>query len=412
MKLTKKVQKNILILFILSRIVIWIWKPVEFTEIIYSYMPYAHRWASGDQPYLDQWFEYPPATIPLFYLPHIIDVKTYGTPLHLNYGHAYRGLLLLTDIAIFIVLWKVLKKTVENHSVIAGALIYYILATTKANHFLYDTMDLTFAGAITLGVASPILFKSQVSSFFGWFGFFLATALKYVNAPLALFYAALERKNLRRLFISATLAFLIIWALPLAKYRSSLSVTFVYHQLRGLQIASTPAVIAWTIDHVTGTEKIVEKYKNYEITGPYSDQIKRGFDILFPLSILVYVAYASKVATKTPEKKSYITRLHFTLGLIFLIMITGKVQSTPFLLWHIPLVAMYPFKSKKDQLYFTISSLIIIIFTMTRIKNIPIGTFSLHLFIGWLRNGLFLFMFIRLMKQAIPSLSGRQVSNK
>lgn len=412
MKQQLNITSAIIILFILTRVIIWIYNPVEFTEIIYSYMPYAHLWASGDQPYLDQWYEYPPATIPLFYLPHVIDMSTHDTPFHLNYANAYRGTLLLVDIGIFIMIWKTLKKTTKHRAVFVGALIYYILATTKAHDFIYDTMDLTFAAAITLSVAAPILFKNKLSSFGTWLGFFLAFALKFVNAPLAFTYAVLERRNIRRLLLSGCLAFLLVWGVPLAKYRTSLSVTLVYHQMRGLQVTSTPAVIASTIDHITDTETFVEKYKNYEITGPYSDRIKRIFDILFIASIISFIGYTTKVAFFTKEEQAYSTRLHFTLGYVLLFMLVGKVQSTPFLLWQIPLIAIYPFKSLKDQLFFTLASLAIIISSMTKIPNLPVGIFSVHLFIGWLRTGLFAFLFSRLLIKGIPAVSVIHKRNK
>src|SRR3989339_602912 len=115
-------------LYIISRIYIWRSGPVSFTEIIFSYMPYAHLWASGQRPYLDQWYEYPPATIPLFYIPHVIDRGTLKYPaIHLDYLQSYRGILLLVDIGVFVMIWKVLRKQKAKVSIFAGGLVYYIL---------------------------------------------------------------------------------------------------------------------------------------------------------------------------------------------------------------------------------------------------------------------------------------------
>lgn len=404
--------------FVLSRLYIWVFKPPEFSEIIYSYMPYAHLWDSGVRPYLDQWYEYPPATVPLFYIPHLIDKTTHGTPWHFNYSNAYRGILLLVDIAVFWLIWQTLSKSKVKPAVFAGGILYYILITSKANHFIYDTMDLTFAAAITLGVAAPIIWQNRFTTFASWIGFFLATALKYINAPLAPLYALLELPPLSlpslktkplnlghfgyelveyfhqawksrglKVMISVVAAAIVVWAAPLALYRSSLQVSFVYHQIRGLQIDSTPAIVVRTINAFTKSEQVIEVYKNYEISGPLSAQALNITNVIFPLSLALFLLYSlyliwqSRLATDRTE----LLRIWLTLGFVFIFMLSAKVLSRPFLLWHIPLLALFPFKTLKQQLWFTIPSLVIIVTTLSKVPNWEIGIFPLPLLVGWVR---------------------------
>jgi hypothetical protein len=250
-------------------------------------------------------------------------------------------------------------------------------------------MDLTFAAALAVGVAGPILFKGWGGSLVHWLGYFLATALKYVNAPLAFLYAFLERHHWKRLILTSGLAFAIVWLLPLTYFRSSLQVSFVYHAQRGLQVESTPAVLASAINTFTRSEAFTEAYKNYEITGPVSTTVKQIFDKLFPAALMLVILYGLWVIWKNERMTAQLARHGLTLLYIFVFMITAKVLSTPFLLWHIPLVGMYPFKNLKSQLWFTIPSALIIALSMTYIPRVPVLLFDSHQLIGISRSRLF-----------------------
>ncbi len=378
--------------FLVTRGIIWIYRPVQFTEIIYSYMPYAHLWAGGTKPYLQQWYEYPPATIPLFYLPHVIDMGTNHHWYHVDYLVSYRGMLLLVDIFLFWLMTKVLQKSKSSSTMYVMSLAYYALVTAKANHFIYDSMDLTFTCAMFVAAVAPILWQTK-GWFIGWLGYFLAVALKYVNAPLGLMHAAFEHKNLARLFVELSIAGLLIWGVPLILFRSSLLVSFVYHQQRGLQVESAPATLARTINSFTQTERYAEVYKNYDIQGPVSSQIKRVFDVAFPISLLVYGVWASKRIIQRNPKHTHDLRIWVSLGYISCFMLTAKVLSTPFLLWHIPFVAVLPLKTWREKLPAMMASAIIIGTSMTSIPNLPLGIFSIHLLIGWVRVVAFSYLF-------------------
>jgi hypothetical protein len=199
-------------------------------------------------------------------------------------------------------------------------------------------------------------------------------------------YAAFERQNLKRLILTVAVSGFIIWSIPLATFRSSLAVMLVYHSIRGLQVESVPAQIAATINRFTNTETYNNLNRSVNIAGPVSTQVKKVFDILFLVSLLTYTGWATRMAWITPKAKQAPIRLALTTGFLFCFMLFGKVLSTPYLLWQMPLLSLYPFKSLRQQLMFTIPSLVMVVISMTGVPNYPIGIFTLHLFIGILRS--------------------------
>lgn len=377
----------IVILFFLTRLFIWLNPPPEFSEIVYSYMPYAHLWDSGTRPYLDQWYEYPPATIPLFYLPHFIDKTTHESLIHLNYGIAYRGQILFIDSVIFFLIYFTLSKLKVSEKIKLINLLFYIIATTKANHFIYDSMDLVFIGAMVLSISLPIIIKNQhLQILTKWTGYWLAVALKFVNGPLGLIGIALEKKVWKKSLIINGIAFLMIWSTPLLLYRSSLSVSLVYHQIRGVQIDSVPAIIVRMIDAFTHSEEVIEIYKNYEITGPVTDKVQHITSPLFILSLLIFFFIYTKQALKISEVKKHLFWLSVTVGYFFLFLFTGKVLSRPFLLWTIPLLALIPYPNFKKQLQLLFPGLLMITITFSPVTNMYLGPFALPLWVGIIRS--------------------------
>ncbi|PIS09402.1 hypothetical protein COT75_01850 [Candidatus Beckwithbacteria bacterium CG10_big_fil_rev_8_21_14_0_10_34_10] len=387
-------------LFIASRVIIFVFPP-HFSDVMYSYYHYARIWTEGYPAYLVHLFEYPPANIILFYLPWILDRASI-----LGYPDFYRFFVFLADVIIFIVSFKVLKKLKLKKGIIFIALLYYILALTKAKDFVYDSMDLVFISGFFLSLALLKLKKQTPKiRFFSWFFFWLSTAFKYITAPLFIPYLLLMRKgrDLKKEILISFMAFVAVWGLPLIIFRSSLSVTFVYHLKRGFQVESMPANVIRLVNRWTQSDSFVEVYKNYDIIGPVTAKLQPYLSIIFPLTMLAFFIYSLKKSLdlSKPTGKSfdeYKEKLKLGLIYLFLFMATGKVFSTPFHLWLPPLLTIYPFKSVKQQLKVLFVSFFMIAISMTPIPNLTYQGFELHNAIGLMRPICLLYMLIKIKK--------------
>lgn len=372
-------------------------------------MPYAHLWASGVTPYREQWYEYPPATIPLFYIPHIIDRETHNTRWHLNYSYAYRGLVALLETGLFAVILATLYQTKVSKRIGLTAIGYYFLTTIKAHDFIYDSMDIVFAGSWIVGLLLPQVLSSRTWSdmqvwFSHWLFSWLAIALKYINGP-TLVWSSLELlqqwkrdritwQKLGQQIVIAGVAGAIIWGVPLMWFRSSLSVSFVYHQIRGIQIDSTAALVARVITLRTKSESVIEVYKNYEISGPVTDRLKPLVATIFPISLVSILGLGSWLIwtnwqpTHLVYYKNQMIWLRLAwlhLGFMLVFLLTSKVLSRPFLLWQIPLFAALPWKRWQDQLRLLVPSFVMIVTTLSPAPNTILYGVPIPLWVGLIR---------------------------
>lgn len=385
------------LLFFLSRLLIWLFPP-EFTDVMYSYYHYARIWSEGYTPYLKHLFEYPPANILLFYIPRIIDRAT----IIIDYPTAYRFIVFLVDLLIFILAIKTLRKLKLKRGAIFISLTYYILAIAKAKDFVYDSMDLIFISGLFI---SLVLLKLKKESyqwrFFSWLFFWLSTAFKYITLPLVIPYLLMKRnKDFKKEIVISFLSFLVIWGLPLIIFRTSLSVSFIYHFKRGFQVESVPANIIRLLNSWTQTETYIEVFKNYDIAGPLTQKLTPFLSLLFPLAMIGFLIYSIKKSLDLCKnlKEEYKEKLRLALIFLFLFLLTSKVFSTPFHLWIPPLLTIYPFKSIKKQISILLVSFFMIAISMTPIPNLKFSIFDVHTTIGIARPICLLFMLYQIAK--------------
>jgi len=329
------------LLFLISRIYILKNPPPNYSDVFHDYRRYAEMWQSGITPYFKHLYEYPPATIPLLYLPEALNQLNIG-----HYYQNYRFQIFILDAIIFIFILKALIKLTTKPLSKYLSLGFYLIAPMVAKDFFYEGIDWVFVGSLALA----IIYLSKRLLF--WILFWLSTEIKLLTAPLALIWLKKDWKAM-------ILGFILVWGLPLVIFRSSLGVIFVYNNERGIKYAAFPSFIVETINYWTKTETRLNQPPDYEFQGPVSQAAEKVVSIVFPLSIMLVLLYGRR------KPLNYTFAIKISLIYFLAIFFTAKIFSQPFHLWLIPLIALYPFKSVKHQLAMMVLALFLLIVDTT-----------------------------------------------
>lgn len=334
--------------FFLSRVYVLLNPPASYSDVFHDYRRYGEMWASGLTPYLKHLYEYPPATLPLLYLPEVLNRANIG-----HYYENYRLQIFLLDVVIsYFVFRQILKFPLRPLNKIL-ALLFYNLAPAIAKDFFYEGIDWIFAGSLALA----IIFLSK--RFLFWILFWLSTGIKLLTAPLALVFLKKDWKQM-------ILGFILIWGLPLLIFRTSLGVMFVYNNARGIKYASFPSFVVETVNYFTNSEVRRNEPPDFEWQGPVSAAAEKVVGVVWPLSILLVLLYARR------QPKTYAAALKISLVYFLTTFFTAKIFSQPFHLWSVPLIALFPFKSTRQQLSMMALVLLLLIVDTTPWIRYPV----------------------------------------
>jgi len=330
------------VLFFLSRLYVLKNPPPYYSDVFHDYRRYAQMWESGLTPYLKHLYEYTPATIPLLYFPQILDHFRIG-----HYYENYRFQIFILDTLIFFFIYQTIIKLKTKPISKFLALSFYLISSMIAKDFFYEGIDLVFIGSLALA----IIFSNHRLKF--WFFFWLSTGIKLMSAPLVLIFLFIKKISLKKEIKNCLIGFALVWGLPLVIFRSSLSVILYLLAHRGIKYAAFPSFVVETINYWTQTETRLQQPPDFQLQGPISVMAEKVVAIVFPLSILVVLAYGLyMVLKKRSQLNPYTFGLKISLIYILTIFLTGKIFSQPFHIWLLPLIALYPFKSIKKQLIF------------------------------------------------------------
>jgi hypothetical protein len=82
------------------------------------------------------------------------------------------------------------------------------------------------------------------------------------------------------------------------------------------------------------------------------------------------------------------TIIKWVLVYIFIIFLTGKIFSNPFHIWYVPLIAIFPFKNVKKQLFFISMVVLMLLLDTTpyiRVPHVMLGLVDIVWFRGLVR---------------------------
>jgi len=385
------------LIFLLSRVYILAnpaYRPNDpkhsYSDVKQDYERYANMWYYGLTPYLEHYYEYPPATIPLVLTPLILDQKGIG-----KYYQNYRTQIFIIDILFFMMVMVTVYRQKQKHLAKIAALMFFIMAGVLAKDFYYEGIDLAFIAS--LGMAICLNYLIDQSKFMPrtlvWIFFWLSTAIKFMSLPLMLPLFLIRKMPLKNEVLALILGFLIVWGVPLGIFRSSLSVSIVFHLNRHMKFASLPYFITDTINKFTLSEVINNQPPDFNYVGPVSTQIEKVFSILMPIAIMAVLAWLVWHLLLTIDTKSRTTNKRLLLfiqnlplkfnidslayiiktSLVYFLtlFLTGKVFSQPFHIWLIPLLALFPFKMIRKQLLLYGLCLWVIIIDTTQLIKFP-----------------------------------------
>lgn len=325
---------------------------------------YANIWHYGWPPYLMHWYEYPPASIPFVSGPLLLDLSGVGT-----YRLNFRLMSLCFDALLFLTMLKVMQQLKYSNTTKLLNALFYIFLTVKAKDFMYENLDLLFGITMFLPAVAPLLLDKGKSVLI-WLSYWLGTGLKLVNAPLGLLYFFSTNQPLYKRLIVPVITLVMIWAIPLAIYRSSLSVIIIYHKDRHLQVESFPSLIVRGMNLVTKSEEIYfSNYKSFDLRGPISDVVLPLSTVSMVLYMSILCLYIFKHRDRTNDP---IYMMKVTLIFIFGYFLTNKVFSTPYHLWYLPLLIVYPYRHWKERAFFFGLSAVFLSVATTRIPSIEV----------------------------------------
>jgi len=315
-------------------------------------------------PYLKHWYEYPPASIPFVSGPLLLDLSGFG-----KYRLNFRLMTLAFDAILFVVMLRVMHKIKYPPLTKLANALFYILLTIKAKDFMYENLDLLFAITMFIPAVAPLLLNKG-KGFVQWFTYWLGTGLKLVNAPLALLYFFDSKQPLMKRMIVPIITFVMIWAVPLAIFRSSLSVIIVYHKDRQLQVESFPSLVVRGANIFTKSEEIYfSSYKSFDLKGPISN-------VVLPLStiseVIIMGLLCLYIWVNRDRASNPFFMMKVTLLFIFSYFLTNKVFSTPYHLWYLPLLVVFPYKNWKERSFFYVITAIFLGVATSPIPSIEI----------------------------------------
>lgn len=324
-----------------------------YSDVKHDSERYANMWYYGLTPYRKHLYEYPPIAIPFVYTPLLVDQAGVG-----HYYQNYRTGIFLFELILFVFLMKavsIIWRKQRHRGWIA--LLFYCAIGAIGKDFWYDGLDLVFIGFYAMALIVRYLTgtKKLWQKIVFWALFSASFGVKYMTLPLALPLFWMNRKTWKKEVIGGLLGFLLVWGVPLALYRSSLSVMVFYHTSRPFNYGSLGKWVVSAVNDFTHTETQTTILPHLPIVGPVATVTEKIFGILFLVALPAVIFWATWLIHKQKRAMSRDKELRFTVVMTLLffmaIFLTNKVFSNPFHIWYVPLIVLLPLGTLTEQLW-------------------------------------------------------------
>jgi len=335
--------------------VIWGLSPNYYIE---SYLKLAGDWLDGYRPYADFIVEYPPGALALFALPRIF------TEAPIVYGYVFAGLMLLVDLGILLVFWRipalvrggVAKPDMVQRYESTLLCLTYILFTAVFGRLLFQNYDLVMGLLLVALVYFALRKKALLVDILLATGIWLNLTV-VVWIPLLWWYGIVCRDETAEprgpLKISEFARTLLPRAAVLAGGLGVLYLPFYilsgrplgyivqYHFERGIQLDSTAAGILMVGAKIFGYELGTEfTHRAIHLSGELSNQGAAVCGILSIIVLVILTIYAARMIQRQRDAAARGAWLiKGLLATCLALLVTSKIFLPQYLLWVCPLAA-------------------------------------------------------------------------
>jgi hypothetical protein len=270
-------------------------------------------------PYRDFPMEYPPAALPVFVLPALLE--------HYDYDRVFQGLMALCDLAAVIAV-----------GVVAGrrAAVLTAVAPLALGSVVISRYDLWPTALVAVGIATVLRGRSTTSALLLGTAF-AAKLWPAVLAPLVVVWLGRTRgPRAAAQWAAAAVATAAAWFLPfVALSPGGVGHTFHSQLARPLQLESLGGAMLITAHKIAGTTlHVASSFGSQNLTGPGAHAAAVATTVAGALALVaVWVLFARGAATD----ERFVTHIA---GAVAALIAFGKVFSPQFLIWLIPLVPL------------------------------------------------------------------------
>jgi uncharacterized membrane protein len=270
-------------------------------------------------PYRDFPMEYPPAALPVFVLPALVESY--------DYDRVFQGLMALCEVAAVIAV-----------AVVAGrrAAVIAAVAPLALGSVVISRYDLWPTALVAVGIAALLRRRSTTSALLLGTAF-AAKLWPVVLAPLVVVWLARTRgPRAAAQWAAAAVGTAAAWFLPfVALSPAGIGHTFHSQLARPLQLESLGGSVLIAAHKIAGTTlHVTDSFGSQNLTGPGTHAAAVVTTVAGALALVaIWVLFARGAATD----ERFVT---LTAGAVAALVAFGKVFSPQFLIWLIPLVPL------------------------------------------------------------------------